>query len=689
MVKILERDPPWETLPATTPPRVVELLHRCLEKDRNQRLRDAGDARLELERAERERGSATAVTAVRPVAHRRSRGLAIAAALAIVLAAAAASGAWWLARGPLRPPVPLRRLSVVFPPEQWVDAWLVAPTGELIVAARPRDGGTVAAERLYRRRLDGFDLAPIAGTEGVSPFGYTCPNPRQLAFARSRPGSETDVDEVRLPLEGAGTPSTIGQWDPEWSTAMDLPDGRELVTIDRSAEFVILPRGSRTPQARRRVDAGYTAEYQLVRFQPEPSERIWMHSFRFTDRGFTEGTVAVDLETGKAQTILDEGVAYGLVDDILLYSRGEDLLAARFDRRRRRLVGPEVSLVTGLRLLGNSVVAMFALTSDGTLVYEPGGRVASDRQLVACVPSGDGGRCTPWSPARRFVTYFAFGSVAPSGNAVAAQTMNARGTLEIWRFAPDGSIDPLVAIPGADVGWPTWSKDGRRLAFFREALGTSGAEQGIWVTGLDGTPPRQVAGGADGMRRWPIAWMGDGHTLIAGRRPERSAQGGDVVRIDLDTGASSDLLETPFDERPLGISPDGQRLVFSSDRSGSYEAYIAELGVDGTLGQQHRLSRGRVGRWPVAFTPDGHGVYFYDDAKHVRLARLDAHGVPIAEAPAVVLDLDREKLLETIAALPDGRLLAIHQGRGEGGIDRLEVVLGFADEVRRRMKGAS
>ena len=45
---ILEREPNWEALPEQTPPRVRQLLSRCLEKDHRHRLRDIGDARLEL-----------------------------------------------------------------------------------------------------------------------------------------------------------------------------------------------------------------------------------------------------------------------------------------------------------------------------------------------------------------------------------------------------------------------------------------------------------------------------------------------------------------------------------------------------------------------------------------------------------------------------------------------------------------
>jgi serine/threonine protein kinase len=48
LVAILEREPDWRALPGATPPRIRELLRRCLEKDPKRRLRDIADAVIEL-----------------------------------------------------------------------------------------------------------------------------------------------------------------------------------------------------------------------------------------------------------------------------------------------------------------------------------------------------------------------------------------------------------------------------------------------------------------------------------------------------------------------------------------------------------------------------------------------------------------------------------------------------------------
>ena len=48
---ILEREPDWTALPAQTTVNIRRLLRRCLEKDSKRRLRDIGDARLEIDEA--------------------------------------------------------------------------------------------------------------------------------------------------------------------------------------------------------------------------------------------------------------------------------------------------------------------------------------------------------------------------------------------------------------------------------------------------------------------------------------------------------------------------------------------------------------------------------------------------------------------------------------------------------------
>ena len=51
LAAILTAEPRWDRLPPDTPPRIRELLRRSLEKDPNRRLRDIGDAGIEIDHA--------------------------------------------------------------------------------------------------------------------------------------------------------------------------------------------------------------------------------------------------------------------------------------------------------------------------------------------------------------------------------------------------------------------------------------------------------------------------------------------------------------------------------------------------------------------------------------------------------------------------------------------------------------
>ena len=88
---ILHLDPDWAALPARTPERVRELLRMCLEKDAGRRLRDAGDARLEIESALAGMSGAGALAAARGP-DRWKVAAAIAAGVAV------AAGAYFFAR---------------------------------------------------------------------------------------------------------------------------------------------------------------------------------------------------------------------------------------------------------------------------------------------------------------------------------------------------------------------------------------------------------------------------------------------------------------------------------------------------------------------------------------------------------------------------------------------------------------
>ena len=162
---MLAREPDWSAVPATTPPRLVALLKRCLEKDPTRRLRDIGDAQLDSVEA--------------PIASSPGRPLAPSwrlAPWALAALMAAALGVLLLRRQPVE--------------AQTVRFAVPAPERTTIGSTAPHNVPAISP--------DGRRLAFTAVSEGRSMLWV-----RQLdsLTAEALPGTEaaTDNSQVRLP----------------------------------------------------------------------------------------------------------------------------------------------------------------------------------------------------------------------------------------------------------------------------------------------------------------------------------------------------------------------------------------------------------------------------------------------------------------------------------------------------------
>jgi serine/threonine-protein kinase len=116
LAAILTAEPRWDLLPREIPARIRDLLRRSLQKDPSHRLRDVGDARIEIDQAlDALRGSPLPVEP--PAPRRRASGKRLAAIVAgAVAAVVAALAIVWIARRPSPPPAPhstIRFLAVL------------------------------------------------------------------------------------------------------------------------------------------------------------------------------------------------------------------------------------------------------------------------------------------------------------------------------------------------------------------------------------------------------------------------------------------------------------------------------------------------------------------------------------------------------------------------------------------------
>ena len=156
IAQIVTAEPDWSALPPRLPDGVTRVVRRCLEKNPQRRLRDAGDAKFDLDEGHVSTAPARSTTA--------RRWWFAAAVVAIVSAVAAASIGVALGRRVVAPAAaPVTRTTILLPPGERFES------GRRAVAIS-RDGTQIVYsthEGLYHRRLDAFESRLIPGTATV------------------------------------------------------------------------------------------------------------------------------------------------------------------------------------------------------------------------------------------------------------------------------------------------------------------------------------------------------------------------------------------------------------------------------------------------------------------------------------------------------------------------------------------
>ena len=203
---VLRLEPDWDTLSAVTPPRLLALLKRCLEKEPRERLRDIGDARAELLGAEQmPRTGMASEVATAPRARRI-----VSTVLTLLVGAVLASGGMWFFMPEALPQVARVTVSTAAPIDRSpYSALAISPDGTLIAYT----GGEGDQRRLYVRRLGVSTATPLAGTESGRGLFFS-PDGRWIAFWQDSTLKRVDVTgrppETICEVPGAGVRG--GSW---------------------------------------------------------------------------------------------------------------------------------------------------------------------------------------------------------------------------------------------------------------------------------------------------------------------------------------------------------------------------------------------------------------------------------------------------------------------------------------------
>jgi Tol biopolymer transport system component len=548
---VLSREPDWEALPEAAPSHVRALLRRCLQKDSLRRLRDIGDARIELEEAPAEpwKPSGAEVPAVRPTPR-----LALIGAACLVVGAAAAGLLAWSLRPQLTPPA-VARFAIQLPPNQ-----VLPPTGNS-VAISP-DGTRVAfvgtgggRTQIYVRELAGLEVKAVPGTAGGgSPF--FSPNGQWLAF-RSIAGGRT-VKKVAL---SGGAPVTIA--DVEVFSGADWgADETILLPTQLPGGVQRVPAAGGTPQRVTELDL---KKEEKLHYAPQllpGGEAVLFSSSRAGMDSYDEARIELQvLATGERRVLVDGGTCarYSPTGQIL-YARAGALLAVPFDVRRLEVTGPPVPVLEGVLMGLSHPAAHYGLSANGTLVYAPGAGLGGERTVVWVDRQGREERLP--LPPRMYL----HPRISPDGRQIAIEI---EGPVhDFYSYEMGRGVLTKMSLEGSSH-WPVWTPDGSRITYRK--WGPGGFT--MWWMPADRSAEAERLT-AIGIMQSGASWSPDGKVLA-------------FTQVSTDTGADVHLLpiedsqrrpvpfaQSKFAEGSPKFSPDGRWIAYTSNESGRNEIYV-------------------------------------------------------------------------------------------------------------------
>jgi serine/threonine-protein kinase len=687
LARVLEREPDLKTLPGATPPRVRELLQRCLAKDPKLRLRDIGDARIALDEvlAARSPSGRLLVTELPGEGAARRRISPLMLAIACVIGLAAGAGLWSVfgPRASGSGNGQTTCVTLAMPPNVTVQGVAITRDGRtLVVTGRPKnpEGSEALPVRVYTRRMDRYEFKELPGMEGVLGAG-TDNSGRDLVFLAPISPGAPQKRLARIPIDGSAPATTITDWKDSWGGIAELENGDFLIQ-EGTAAFVRLPRAGGAPAAPVKIDAGRpgVSRYEFTGSTLPGDPGVFIDVISYDARGWHYSVGVLDVRSGKVKVIEEDGghAVYSPTGH-LLFARGDAVLAAGFDLGRLEMRGAPVAVWSGLSTRFTFSPGAFALTNDGALFYRPG-QLGGNRALAFLDATG---KLEPWSSERRAVVA---AEPSPDGRRFAFDILNARGIDELWvsDMARPG-FRRLGTDPSADCTSPVFSPDGRHIAYRRYG---KDSKDGIYVQDADGGEAKRILKfESEQVQYFPNSWFADGSALLLTRfEPGKvSMMMLPITGVEADSTRLRPLLPSTSNEFNPRLSRDRRLLAFGSEESGKALTYVVEFHTDGSTGRPVEVkTSGSNGH---LWSADGKTLFVEDERRRLMKVVVATGPELSVSEPTPVLDLEKLRV-QMWTVLPDGRFFVGLKNENEDEITRYSLVLNWTEELKRKMRDA-
>jgi Tol biopolymer transport system component len=658
LVSVLRDTPDFAALPAATPPRLRRLLERCLDRDVKQRLRDIGEARVEI--AKIESGAPDSVSTVMSAgvvlapAWRRALPWAVAglatlvAAVITVLYFERPSDAGALTRFNVAPPFGASRSAL--------EGFEVSPDGQaLAFSATAADGRS----RIFIRRFDESEAEPVSGTEnGVLPFWS--PDSQHLGFTKEGALYRTDLNATaprRLcaipgPVQGILFATSNGTWGGRGVIAFTSPDGRL---------FQVSENGG-TPTSLTSLDASAGERiHASPSFLPDGRRILFL---ALTESVTTRGVIWVVAIDNPARTRVTEssgGAIYGAGELFTTTAAPRSVMAQAFDPDRLTLSGVPHKIQDQLDLPNTRGLRGFSWSQNALVVERSAPQV---HQLTWIDRAGRVlGTVGPVSNLPAF-------ALAPDERRVVATiTDSSSGQSDLWLFDGPRPAGTRLTFQ-LDTRRPLWARKGDTVYF------TTMPDNEHWSVRLSGTTEPEPFDNPGKLSHFED--ITSEYMVFKSTEP---AVGVWIQRI----GASSErraLVRESAQAYGPRVSPDGRWLAYSLSLPAGPEVFVQPFDKPGERKQVSTSG----GVYPI-WRADGRELFFETHGALMAVTTSERAGSLEMGPPGKLFDIHTQGLVSNqahnVEVAANGQKFLVNSIVGGSANMPLEVTLNWRAGVKK------